>query len=91
VICADIYSSTTLQAYRRLGTDVLALSTSWTQMNTGMSFFRGGATTAQAFVLAANQPYFPDSGVINPSGKVQSHIRQTIGIAYGYVPRKNSK
>jgi hypothetical protein len=39
-----------------------------------------------AYMLAANQQYFPDSGVINPDGTAQSHIRQTNGLAYGYLP-----
>jgi predicted amidohydrolase len=87
VVCADIYSSQVLNAYKALGVKVLALSTSWAQMNTGMDYFRRAAQKTGAFVLAANQNYFPDSGVIAPDGSFQSHIRQTAGTAYGYLPR----
>jgi hypothetical protein len=52
-----------------------------------MSAFQSGARRVGAYVLAANQHYFPDSGVINRDGTKQSHIRQTKGIAYGYLPR----
>lgn len=87
VICADIYSWHPMEALRRAGVQVLALSTSWAQMNTGMKYFRDGARWVNAFVLAANQRYFPDSGVVNPDGSLQSHIRQSMGVAYGYLPR----
>jgi predicted amidohydrolase len=88
VICSDIYSGHPMDNYAAQGIDILALSTSWAQYNTGMSNFQNGAKWVKAYVLAANQTYFPDSGVINPDGKTQSHIRQTTGIAYGYVPLK---
>jgi predicted amidohydrolase len=85
VICADIYSSVPMDYYNGK-IDVLTLSTSWAQYNTGMNSFIAGARRTNAYVLAANQQWFPDSGVINPDGTVQSHIRQSIGIAYGYTP-----
>ncbi len=90
VICADIYNQTLLSQYRALGVNVLSLSTSWAQMNTGMSVFSSAARSMGVYVLAANQTYFPDSGVINADGTQQSHIRQSLDqIAYGYLPLKN--
>lgn len=90
LICADVYHSSLLRIYAGK-VDVLALSTSWAQMNTGWGYFTRAATSTKKFLLAANQPYFPDSGVINPDGSAQSHIRQTTyGIAYGYLPLKAS-
>jgi len=86
IICADVYSHDPMQKIAGMNVDVVTLSTSWAQMNTGMGYFRRGAEWVGAFLLAANQPYFPDSGVINPDGTLQSHIRQTSGIAYGYLP-----
>jgi predicted amidohydrolase len=87
LICADVYDYSLLNMYRSKGVQVLSLSTSWAQMNTGMKYFREAAVYTRAFLLAANQGYYPDSGVINPNGKNQSHIRQsTDAIAYGYLP-----
>lgn len=88
MICADVYSRFPAEVYRRAGVNVLALSTSWAQLNTGMSYFTRAAAANRAYMLAANQPYFPDAGVINPDGTTQSHIRQTLGVAYGYLPRR---
>lgn len=88
IICADVYSSFPMNDYANAKVDVLALSTSWAQMNTGMSHFVSGAKWVRSYLLAANQRYFPDSGVINPDGKKQSHIRQSVGVAYGYIPLK---
>ncbi len=88
LICADVYDQALLQEYREQNVSTLALSTSWAQMNTGWSYFTNAAKRVNAHLLAANQPYFPDSGVIEPDGRTQSHIRQTSGIAYGYLPLK---
>jgi predicted amidohydrolase len=88
IVCADVYSGFPMDDYKSAGVDVLALSTSWAQMNTGMNSFTAGAERVGAYLLAANQNYFPDSGVINPDGSKQSHIRQSDGVAYGYLPRK---
>lgn len=85
-ICSDIYQAEPIETYRGLGVAVIALSTSWAQWNTGIHAFQRGAQRANATVLVANQNYFPDSGVINPDGTLQSHIRQSDGIAYGYLP-----
>ena len=90
IICADVYSSNPMQAYAQARVDVLMLSTSWASMNTGMQAFQSGAAQVHAYLLAANQHYFPDSGVIGPDGVPQSHIRQSVGIAYGYLPRKRA-
>ena len=91
IICADVYSPFPLEDYYQEGVDILALSTSWAQANTGMTHFRRAARDMGVSLLAANQSYFPDSGVINSDGSLQSHIRQSVGIAYGYLKkRKNS-
>jgi predicted amidohydrolase len=87
IICADVYSSNPMTLYKDAGAGILALSTSWAQWNTGMNYFKRGAIRNSAFLLAANQNYFPDSGVVNPDGTTQSHIRQSDGVAYGYLPR----
>ncbi len=87
VICADIYHTSLLQKYKDLGVNVLSLSASWAGMNTAMDAFKNAALTWNVYVMASNQTYFPDSGVVNPNGSTQSHIRQTRdGIAYGYLP-----
>lgn len=87
VICADIYNYTLLEKYRKLGISTLSLSTSWAVMNSGMSTFQSAAKSLGVYVLAANQAYFPDSGVINPDGQTQSHIRQSrYATAYGFLP-----
>ena len=52
-----------------------------------MDYFTRSAKSYELYILAANQIYFPDSGVINPDGSKQSHIRQSEAIAYGYLPR----
>jgi predicted amidohydrolase len=89
-ICADIYSSNPMSAYSDGKTDAVTLSTSWATWNTGMTTFQSAATHAHTYVLAANNVYFPDSGVINPNGSNQSWIRQTEGLAYGYLPLKSA-
>lgn len=85
IICADVYSYTALNWY--WGVDLLALSTSWARYNTGMSTFRWAARRLGVHLAAANHTYYPDSGMINPDGTYQSHIRQSSGVAYGYMPR----
>lgn len=88
-VCADIYSGNPMATYAQYKVDAVALSTSWAVMDSGMSAFRSAAARARAFVLASNNRYFPDSGVINPDGSLQSWIRQSGGIAYGYLPLKS--
>lgn len=88
IICSDSYASDVLNRYKESGVNVLALSTSWARMNSGMNQFKSTAKRTSSYVLAANQGYFPDTGVVNPNGTTQSHIRQTKdGIAYGYLPK----
>lgn len=92
VICADIYNYSVLQDYKAVNVDVLSMSASWAQMNSGFNTFTSAARSQKMYVLAANQNYFPDSGVINPDGTAQSHIRQSKNsIAYGYIPLKEKK
>lgn len=88
IICADVYGTFPMNIYRMLKFPVLALSTSWASANSGMNAFINGAQKNGSYLLAANQIYFPDSGVINPDGTTQSHIRQSAGVAYGYLPYK---
>jgi predicted amidohydrolase len=90
IICSDVYSDFPISQYVTDGVDILALSTSWARYNTGMTSFVAAAKSNSMYLLAANQYYFPDSGVVNPDGTLQSHIRQTQGIAYGYLPRKGA-
>lgn len=88
IICSDSYARDVLSLYKKAGVSALSLSTSWARMNSGMSQFKSTAKETSSYVLAANQGYFPDSGVVNPNGTVQSHIRQTRdGIAYGFLPK----
>jgi predicted amidohydrolase len=89
IVCSDIYFDPVLDAYAALHLDVVGLSTSWDEQNTGMGYFQAAATRMSTYLLAANQDYFPDTGVINPDGTLQSHIRQSLDtIAYGYIPLK---
>jgi predicted amidohydrolase len=88
-ICADISASNPMSAYSNGKADAVALSTSWAQWNSGMPAFQSAAIQAHTYVLAANNVYFPDSGVVNPDGTNQSWIRQTEGVAYGYLPLKS--
>lgn len=87
LICADVYHQPLLSAYKSLGVQVLSLSSSWASYNSGFSNFTTAAMDVGAYLLASNQTYFPDSGVINPDGTAQSHIRQSTGVAYGFLPR----
>lgn len=88
IICSDVYDFGVLANYRAQKIDVLALSTSWTEHNSGWGYFTRGATRTSATMLISNHDYYPDSGVINSDGSVQSHIRQSSGLAYGYILRK---
>lgn len=89
IICSDVYDFDLLDKYKAQKIEILSLSTSWAQYNTGMRYFKSAAVHVGSYLLAANQNYFPDSGVVNPNGSLQSHIRQSEGIAYGYLPRRN--
>jgi predicted amidohydrolase len=88
IICSDVYTPSIINGYRNEAIDLIALSTSWTQYNSGWGYFTRAATQTNAVMLAANHDYYPDSGVINANGQAQSHIRQSSGLAYGYVLRK---
>ncbi len=88
IICSDVYGAKPMDDYARQHLDAIALSTSWAQSNTGWTNFIRGARWVKAPLLAGNQNYFPDSGVINADGSAQSHIRQTTGVAYGYLKYK---
>jgi predicted amidohydrolase len=87
IICSDSYSPKALGFYRGK-VDLLTLSTSWAESNTGMDQFQQTAQSVGSFLIAANQMYFPDSGVVNRDGSLQSHVRQSEVTAYGYLPRK---
>ena len=85
LICADLTSSVIDQYYNQ-GIRQFAMGASWT-VNGSISTFARIAKENNSYLLAANHPYYPDSGVINPDGSLQSHIRKTIGLAYGFLPR----
>ena len=87
-ICADIYDSRVMEGYKRRKVDVHSISASWTAFNSAMGSFINAAIWLKAFALGSNHFYFPDSGVVSPDGKTQSHIRQSMGVAYGYVRLK---
>jgi len=87
MICADVYDRTLVRAVREAGASVVALSASWAEAGTGMAHFRTAARRTRSYVVASNHTYFPDAGVVNPDGSLQSHLRQTTGVAYGYLPR----
>lgn len=87
IICADVYSESALKFYRNKVVGLM-LSTSWARPNSGMYQFKATARNMKVYMAAANQTYFPDSGFVNPDGTTQSHIRQSEGIAWGYLPRK---
>ncbi len=88
MICADVYHSPAIEDYRRAGVDALLVSAAWT-VSGAMSSFRGVARNLRTTVLASNLADFPDSGVINPDGSTQSHIRDTNGLAFGYLKRRS--
>lgn len=90
MICSDTYGSEVIQGYRNIKVDAVSISTSWARYNSGMDQFRSTARQVGVPMIAANQMYYPDSGVINADGTNQSHIRQSSGIAYGYFLRKNT-
>lgn len=88
-ICADIYDSDVMDVYETASLDALIVAASWSIHNSAYNFFIRAAEWLNATVIAANHNYFPDSGVVNADGSPQSHIRQSTGLAYGYLPLKN--
>jgi len=87
MICADIYHGPTLEDYRRAAPDLLLVSAAWT-VSGAMNSFRSVARSVRATVLASNLADHPDSGVLNPDGTAQSHIREGEGLAFGYIKRR---
>lgn len=87
-ICADIYDNDVMDVYAESRLDALVVAASWSIHNSAYNFFARAAEWVNAIVIAANQNYFPDAGVVNRDGSVQSHIRQSTGLAYGYLPLK---
>lgn len=88
-ICADIYDSDFLRQYRELKVDALSLSSSWTIHNSAYGYYTRAAKNLNTIIMGSNHNYFPDSGVVNADGSKQSHIRQSTGLAYGFLTRKN--
>lgn len=84
-ICADIYDSNFLRQYRDLKVDALSLSSSWTIHNSAYNYYVRAAKDLQTTLMGSNHSYYPDSGVVNPDGSKQSHIRQSSGLAYGFL------
>lgn len=87
-ICADIYDSDVMDPYSEKNLDALIILASWSIHNAAYNSFTRAAKWVNATAIGANHAYFPDSGVVNADGTVQSHIRQTVGLAYGYLPLK---
>ncbi len=87
-ICSDIYAGYVMNPYQALKIDVLSISTSWASYNSGWSYFLSASKWLNSHVIVSNHNYFPDSGVILQDGTIQSHIRQSTGLAYGYLVRK---
>jgi len=87
-VCADIYDSTFLNQYRQLKVDALSLSSSWTVHNSAYSYYVSAAKYLNTFIMGSNHNYFPDAGVVNADGTIQSHIRQTTGLAFGFLQLK---
>lgn len=77
-----------LPRYYDYGVEILTVSSSWADCNSGWGFFKRAAENYHFYFLGSNQCYFPDAGVIGPEGEEQSHIRQSSGIAYGYLQLK---
>ena len=84
-ICADMYDSSFLRQYRSLKVDALSVSSSWTVHNSAYNHYIRVAKDLKTTVMGSNHNYFPDSGVVNSDGSKQSHIRQSSGIAYGFI------
>jgi len=84
-VCADIYDSTFLNQYRNLKIDALSLSSSWTIHNSAYSYYVSASRTLNTIILGSNHNYYPDAGVVNADGSEQSHIRQSTGLAYGFL------
>ncbi len=87
MICADVYGSV-VDRYDLERLDAVIVSAAWTIPNAAMGNFADLAKNLGVAVIASNLADYPDSGVVSPDGTAQSHIRQTIGLAYGYVKRK---
>jgi predicted amidohydrolase len=87
MICADTYDSRVVSQYRNLGVKIISMGAAWTVANSGMNAFRRSARSVGSYMIASNQSFAPDAGIISPDGSIQSHIRQTRdGIAYGFIP-----
>lgn len=87
-VCADIYDTSFLAQYKKLKIDALSLSSSWTIHNSAYSYYTSAAETLDTIIMGSNHNYYPDSGVVNADGSKQSHIRQSTGLAYGFLPLK---
>lgn len=84
-ICADIYDYDFLDQYSKMQIDALSLSSSWTVHNSAYGYYQSAAKELNTIIMGSNHNYFPDSGVVNADGSKQSHIRQSTGLAYGYL------
>ena len=92
IVCADSYDFKVLSQYKNAKVQGLGLSVAWTENNTAMNYYGRAAAFVKSYIVAANQEYYPDSGVLYPSGSTQSHIRQTSdSIAYGFIPLQSKK
>jgi predicted amidohydrolase len=85
--CYDIwFANPAFNLVNKDGIQVMSFSTSWVG-DDGIKAFQSFAKKNEVYFMAANHTYFPDSGVIDPKGKIQSHIRSQSGAAYGYIKK----
>jgi predicted amidohydrolase len=88
MICADVYHSATLNDFKKRAPESVLVSAAWTVHDSAVHSFRAAARTLGSTVVASNLADFPDSGVFNGDGSTQSHIRETKGLAFGYLKRQ---
>ena len=68
---------------------IMAFSSSWVGKNPLGAFSRW-ACGHKVWFIAANDTYFPGSGVIDPQGHMQSHVVKAEGPAYGFIKIKDT-
>jgi len=88
MVCADVYHSLSLSDFKKQKPDSVLVSAAWTVHDSAVHSFRAAARTLGSIVVASNLADFPDSGVFNGDGSTQSHIRETKGLAFGYLKRQ---
>lgn len=69
---------------------IMAFSSSWVGKNPLGTFSRW-ACGHKVWFIAANDTYFPGSGVFDPQGNMQSHVVKAEGPAYGFIKIKDTR